>query len=275
MQTVGIWLWCRVVFRALHVIPLVVCACLVVVLLAACGGGSRGPSGETVAQVGSYAITKPVLNQWMTEKANEDFYEVSTHLAPPRLVSEPADYPACVASLKAITPSPGEKQPHPTDAQLMSLCRELHQSIKLQALKYLVSSYWSINFDAAHGISVSDEEVQRQFAQTKARRSSTESRLAGRSHTPSQELFMAKLNLLGDKVNEKLNDGGAQLTATLMSEAKRVIATANCRPGYVVEYCKGYREGATPKTRPPVIPLEEIARWRPETSHGYTGVPVT
>jgi len=265
-----------------------ICVYAAVTFLAACGGGSSGGAGDSsggaVAQVGDYAITKAMLNQWMTEKVGEGYYEVATHQAPPGLVAEPANYPACVATLKAITPIPGEgrPQPQPTIAQLTSKCRELYQAIKVQALSYLVSSYWSINFDADHGIKVTDEEVQRGLKRIRAEQYPAEGEfqklLASRRRTLSQELFIVRMDLLGQKVEQRLRKGGTQLSATFVRDAKSAAASASCRPEYMVEYCKGYKTPktvATSNTGSSSVLLEEIARWRPETSHGFTGVPVT
>lgn len=234
-------------------------------------------------QIGGYTITRAALNQWMTEKLGEDYYEVAAHEAPPRLVSEPADYPACTAALKAITPIPGKgrPQPQPTTAQLTSKCKQLYQGVKEQALIYLVSSYWNMNFEAHHGIKMTDEEVQQGLKRIAAERYPKEGEfqrvLVSRRRTLSQELFQVRVELLQQKLEKKLRNGDPQLAATLVREAKSAAAGADCRPGYVVEYCKGYKAPASAPSnaRAPIVLLEEIARWRPETSRGFTGVPVT
>lgn len=265
--------------KVTRTIALIVCVCLAAAALAACGS-SGDPSSGVVAQVGGYAITKTMLNQWITEKIGEDYYEVSTHESPPRLVSEPADYPACVASLKAITPIPGEgrPQPQPTVAQLTSRCKELYQAIKTQAIAYLVSSYWSLNFDADHGIKVTNEELQQKLKQIKAERYPTEAEfqqlLTTRRRTLAQELFIIELDLVQQKLGKKLKNESPQLTAAYIREAKSAASSASCHPGYVVEFCKGYKAPQTSAAETPSVLLEEIARWRPETSHGFTGVPV-
>ncbi len=252
--------------RATHTIPLIICVCLAVIGLAACGGGS---SDGTVAQVGSYAITKTMLNRWMTEKASEDYYDAVGREAPPRLVSEPADYSACVASLKAITPvsSGGKPQPKPTATELTSKCKELYQAVKTQALAFLVSSYWSINLDANHGINVTDEEVQQELKRIRTEQYPTEADfqrlLANRNRTLAQELFIVRMDLLGQKVEKKLKNGNRQLSVAFVRDAKRTAASASCSPGYVVEYCKGYKApktSATSNAHSPAALLEEIAR---------------
>ena len=268
-------------FRIRILLP-ISCVCFAVTVLAGCGG-SNG-SSETVAQVGGYAVTKAMLNQWMTEKVGNDFYEVATHEAPPRLVSEPANYPACIASLKAITPIPGKgrPQPQPTVAQLTQKCEELYRGIKEQALTFLVSSLWTTNFDAAHGMNVSEAEVRhrlkRRTVEQYPKQGEFQQLLKSRRRTLSEELFILKMDMLQEKLEKRYLDHGKQSTATLIREAESPAYAASCDAGYIVEHCKGYKP---PKERfashvsLPSVLLEEVARWRPETSHGFTGVPVT
>lgn len=214
----------HIVFRVTRIIPPVICVCLVVTVFAACGGD---PSSGAVAQVGGYAITKATLDQWMTEKVNQDYYLVVNHKAPPQLVSEPADYPACIASLKTVTPIPGEGKPHPppTVTQLTSKCKELYQGVKTQALAYIVSSYWSINLDAENGIKATNEEAQQELNRIKAAQYPTEKDfqqlLANRRRTFAQELFMAKMDVLGQKVEKQLKNDSPQQSATFIRDAKK------------------------------------------------------
>lgn len=242
----------------------IACVCLAVTVLAACGS-SRDPSSETVAQVGGYAITKAMLNQWMMEKASEDYYDSTGRKSPPRLVSEPADYPACVASLKTITPIQSAAKPKPklTAAQLTNKCRELYQAVKTQALEYLVSSYWSINFYGAHDIKVTGGESQQGLKRIRAERYPTagefQQLLASRRRTLAQELFIVEDDLLAQKIEAKLKHGNRQQSTKLIGEAKKASASAICHPGYVVEYCKGYKAPMSSNTTSPTVLLEEVA----------------
>lgn len=228
-----------------------------------------------MVQVGRNAITNTVLNQWMTSVVGEDFYAVSTHQAPTGLVSEPPNYPACVAALKRIEPIPGEgrPQPQPTLAELRSRCHQLYQAIRYQTLTFLVASYWTIDFASSHGIKVIDQEVQQQLKRLKAEQYPKEAEfqryLADKRRILSEELFDVKLELLQRKLLRK-----AQTDGKFAQEIKRANATATCRVGYVVEHCKQFKSPGGYPGSSPAVQLQEIARWRPETSHGFTGVPV-
>jgi hypothetical protein len=247
---------------------------LAVLLLTGCGSSDQ--SKVPVAQIGPYTITKGLLNQWMIEKAADDFYEVATHPAPPHLVSEPANYPACLATLEKITPTPG----HPDATELMRKCRELYEGIKTQAMAFLVGSYWSFNFFAHHNINITPQETQQAFKQIKKEQYPTETGLQtllhNRGRTLDQQLFIIKNDVLQRKI-EKILKNKPQATQ-LLNEAKTTENTANCKPQYTVKYCKNYKPPTnkypTTTTGAPVVLMEEIARWNPETSHGFTGTPV-
>ena len=283
------------------------CVCLAAVVLAGCGGGSGTSSSSTtkaattpartasdvsndsaqpstvVARIGPYTVTKAVLSQWMTETLGADYYEVATHQVHSGLVSEPANYAACVAGLKTLTPIPGKgkPQPQPTEAQLMKKYEQLYETIKLQALGYLVSTYWSQYFDAKHGLQVSAAEVRRGLKQMMAeypKPGQFTRLLAQYRRTLSQQTFIIRASLLQRKLlNETHQPGGLATVAALAKEAESPAYLAVCTKGYVVEHCQGFK--APPRfsntnNGAPDLLLTEIARWRPETSHGFTGEPL-
>jgi hypothetical protein len=282
-------------FRALS-IPLL---CLACTLLAACGSSDPTSTsthpGATVAQqtttttqptgteakVGAHTITSNELNRWMTAKVGEDFYEIATHRVPAHLVSEPADYTACVASLQKVTPIPGG-QPHqtqPTVHQLTHRCELLYQTVKKQTLAYLVSAYWSIDFEGARGVKVTPSEVQSALVQKESGGQGFAKMLTNNRRTLAQERFVLMNELLQQKVIQSLTAGGATAQAKFSREAEAAPASATCPTGYLVEHCLGYtppkKKFSNSNAGAPALLLTEIARWRPETSEGFTGVPVT
>jgi hypothetical protein len=231
---------------------------------------------EVVARIDGYAITRGALLDWMREQVGEVFYEVSTHPAPARLVAEPANYSACVATLKTIAPIPGSRpsQPQPSTRQLRTKCEQIYQEFKESALSYLISSYLTLAFTAAHGITVSGAEIHHKLTQLKAERYPIEGEfqryLATHRRTLAQELFLVKNALIQQKLQAKLRSSGRQF----IEEATTAVADAECRPGYLVKYCRGYERPASERSPSGSVLLEEVARWRPETAHGFTGRPV-
>jgi hypothetical protein len=218
-----------------------------------------------VALVGTHAVTRAMLAQWMAEQIGEDYFLASGGRVPARLVSEPADYPACIALLAAAGRAAGV-----TGGQLRETCEKLYRAIRLQALEYLVSSYWAVDFGAAHGVTVSATEVARGLGQFKAARYPKQGELQGvlesRTRTLAQELFIFKNDLVSRKLLPKLTAGGT--SGALAKEAVSDAETATCPREYVVEHCKGYSTSpATPVHPSAAVMLEEIARWRAQAPH--------
>lgn len=245
-----------------------------VLAIGGCGGG--GGNG-VVARVGGYSITTGMLNHWMSNEVGEDYYLTSTHRVPAGLVSEPPNYRRCIAALKGVAPFPGKGQPkQPTALELAGKCQQLHRAIKEQALDFLISAYASTAFAASRGIQVSDQDARRRLAEIQAerfpRKGALARYLANRNRTYADQLFYVKVNLITQRLLANVKPGDAQAFAKLSVEAKQV--PVSCSKGYVVHGCRQFRGSSGASGTPASIVLQEIARWRPATSHGYTGVPV-
>jgi hypothetical protein len=235
------------------------------------------------AEVGHDQITDTLLAHWMNEIAGEDYYSVAYHPAPPNIATEPPNYPACVASLKKLTPIPGEGPPQhqPTPTQLLGKCQEIHHLIRLQTLEYLIDAFWSEQFDAAHGMRVTNTEVrnalQRNTKETYPKPGQFARALTENHRTYADELFKIKTILLNEKILHRASTGPT--AATFKAETEQTSLHATCEPGYTVEHCQGHQapkeKFAHTNNGAPDKPLIEIARWRPETSGGFTGTPAT
>jgi len=237
------------------------CAAAAAVILAGCGGSGSDPS-TVVARIGAYKVTRGLLNEWMTEKVGEDFYTVAGHQVPAKLVSEPADYPACIAALKTII------SPHhlPSVAVLMRKCKEMRRELKEQALEYLVSSFWSFNFYAKYGIRVSDARAHRALERFNAslypKPGEFQQTLTSRRRTLTQDLLIIKNDVLASDVKERLLSRGAQTVSALRATFERELHVhgAACSPGYVVLYCRGYTASSAPRgAHSAAVLMEEIA----------------
>jgi hypothetical protein len=253
-------------------------ACLAITVLAGCGG--TDPSAN-VAQVGQHTITRAMINEWMKPTIGEDYYAVATHEAPPGLVAEPANIPACVTALEKIEPIPGEgpPQPKPTPTELKSKCQQLYEAIRYQTAEFLIGAYWNTDFDASHGITATSQEVQHQLKRFETQHDPTPSDLqtylTSQHRTLAQQLFHLKLELLTEKLLQTAKTGGQAAYTKLASEIQASKHPATCTPGYIVEHCNQFKPPSQYPGLPPAVQLQEIARWRPETSHGFTGQPAT
>jgi hypothetical protein len=265
----------KVVNRA---VPGLVAAGLAVVALGACGSGSPRDhvteteketsrpvaSSDTVVQVGDLPITKPMLNQWMTIEIGADYYSAFKRQVPERLVSEPPNYSVCIVALKRLAPLRGAASPVPLQnvEQLRSRCAQLYQAIKAQALTFLVASDWIINFDIHHGVNVTEEEVEQMLKRVEARQyprpGQFQESLAARRRTLGQEQFLAKIDLLQQKLEQRIQSGNAKYA----SLAKELASSANdavCDTGYVVPHCKQFKGQGYTGPSPSVL-LRQVVR---------------
>jgi hypothetical protein len=223
-------------------------------------------SGEVVAKVGSTPITKAQVSHWMGTLAGGDYYELSRkHEVPAGLVSDPPRYSACVSQLEASSAAAPRKLYELSGVQLLTKCRELYQALRTQAIAFLVHALYVPGLASDFGITVSDQEVRQFYKKSTAERfpseAANESYLKDRRASLSDELLVAKLDLISQKTLTKVKaPGSGGLPALSRSEA-RWKAMTDCKAGYVVEYCKQFT-GEAPHTaaNPPAsVLMEQVA----------------
>jgi hypothetical protein len=230
---------------------------------AGCGGGDSTTSA-VVANVGSTKITKAEVNHWMGTLAGGDFYEVAhAHTIPAGLVSEPANYAACVTRLEAAAAS-AKTAKAPTSAELLSKCRQLNRALKQQAIAYLVEADWIIALAAEEGVTARDQEIKQLYGRIKAEEFPTESKLkqflSAHRRTLADELFVVKLDVLREKLSHKLTAGGKPTLIKLTEDGQRWTAKTSCSQGYVAPHCKQFTGASTTGSLPsPAVLLEQVA----------------
>jgi foldase protein PrsA len=106
--------------------------------LAACGGSAHD---GVIVRVGKSAITEGELSRWIATMAPE-------HVAP-----DPPRYAACIAHQESVSLQS-------VKAELKEECQRQYQTLRRQALNFLISSQWLIGEAASSGLKVSDSEVR-------------------------------------------------------------------------------------------------------------------
>jgi hypothetical protein len=113
------------------------------------------------------------------------------------------------------------------------------------------------------GVTASDGEVLQLFKRVKAQEFPTQAEqqqyLASRRLSLADELFLLKINLLGQKLLSKLTTEGNQGTARLAKAEQVWTAKTSCRPGYVVQHCKQFKGASTTSTPPASVLIEQVA----------------
>ncbi len=170
--------------------------------LSACGGGV--PS-NAVVQVGKAGpITKDAFSHWMAVAASSGAGTTGAKV----VVPDPPNYTACIAHLQATTPKPAKGQKAPTAAQLKTQCEQQYKSLQQEVLGFLISSSWVLGEANALGVKLTDAEVKKQFEKIKTQQfpksAEFEKFLATSGQTVSDLLLRVKLNLLSQKIQQKI-----------------------------------------------------------------------
>jgi foldase protein PrsA len=193
------------VFRASRCIPALGAVLFALIGLSACGGI---PS-NAVVQVNGNPITKATFAHWMAVAA------ASTAGGGKAVIPEPPDYKQCIAHLQATTPTV-KGQPAPTQAQLKTQCEQEYKALQTEVLGFLISSAWVLGEAESLGVKVSDKEVHKRFEEVVKQQfpktADFEKFLATSGQTVSDLLLRVKLNLISQKVQQKIIKKNTNIT---------------------------------------------------------------
>jgi foldase protein PrsA len=169
--------------------------------LSACGGV---PSGS-VGQVNGNPITNSTFKHWLAVAAASS--RVAATGAP--VIPEPPHFTACIKHLEeeeAKLATKGSKKRQPSE--LKSQCEQQYKSLLTEVLGFLISSNWVLGEGESMGVKVSDQEVHKQFNKIKSQQfpkaSEFEKFLASSGQTVSDLLLRVKLNLVSQKIQQKI-----------------------------------------------------------------------
>lgn len=175
-------------------------------VLAACGSDVPGNS---VAQVGDQPITKEQFDHWLPIIARSSQQGTAT-------VPDPPSYRRCIAAKRKAQPKPAKGQKAPTDAALRQQCEQQYKTVRSQTMNYLIQARWLEGEAQAQGVKVSDAEVRKRFEQEKKRTFPKESAyrayLKQTGQTEADILFSFRLNLVSNRLRDKVIKGKAKVT---------------------------------------------------------------
>jgi len=175
-------------------------------LVAGCGGGVPG---NAVATVDGNEITKASFTHWLDVAAKSGGQQATA-------IPKPPDYKACVAAKRKALPKPAKGQPNTTDAQLKTQCKQEYDQLRDQVLQLLISFEWIQGEAKAQNIKVTDAEVKKSFdSQKKAsfpKEADFQKFLKDSGQTQDDIMLRVKLNVLSDKIREKVTKGKDKVT---------------------------------------------------------------
>lgn len=192
-------------------------AALGAVFFAAAGLGACGSSsipGNAVVQVGDQPITNATFSHWLGVAAASSAQTTGSKTPPKPSVPDPPSYTNCIAHLTATAPKPAKGQPKPTAAQFKTQCEQEYTALKQEVLGFLISSDWVLGEASDQGVKVSDAEVQKKFGELKKQQFPKEADfqkfLVSTGQTVSDLLLRVKLNLLSQKIQQKITKNGGK-----------------------------------------------------------------
>ena len=191
-----------------HLAVLALCAFFVpAAVLAGCG--ESGIPGNAVAEVDGTAIEKDTFEHWVTVAAKSSGQ-------PGAAVPKPPDFTECIAQAKKAAAKPVEGQPKQTDADFKKQCQQQYDRVREQALSLLINLEWIENEAEEMGIEVSDAEVEKSFEQQKKQSFPKEADyqkfLEQSSQTKEDVLMRVRLELLSNKIRDKVIKGKDQVS---------------------------------------------------------------
>ncbi len=194
----------RVVSKPARRLAALGAALFVVAAVSACGG----IPGDAVVSINGTPITKSQFNHWMAIAAAGSATAEPGKTAAKPPVPEPPDFTACIAHLEAAAAKTTKGKTKPNPALYKTQCEQQYTAYKQEVLNFLISSQWVVSEASEQGVSVSEEEVKKQFQTLKSQQFPKESAykefLARTGETEADLLMRVKLQLLARKIQEKV-----------------------------------------------------------------------
>jgi foldase protein PrsA len=121
-------------------------------------------------------------------------------------------------SIVAAQPQPGQKKPKAPP----SIDSKQGQALKQQVMQFLVSSDWIIGEAKDRGLTASNDEITRQFNQTKKQSFPNDKAyqrfLKTSGQTVQDLLFRVKLDVLSNKIREALTSGSSSVSNSAIKD---------------------------------------------------------
>ena len=177
--------------------------------LAACGSSSNSVPSNAVVSVNGTPISNEAFKHWMTVAAvsSAGAAVVAKHPVAP----VPPEYTACIAHLKEIASieHAGKRLATiPPVSRMKTACEQQYKTLSQEVLGFLLSSQWVISEAESLGVKVSDAEVKKQFEKIRSQQfpkaAEFEKFLASSGQTVSDLLLRVKLNMLSQKIQQKI-----------------------------------------------------------------------
>jgi parvulin-like peptidyl-prolyl isomerase len=202
------------VVKAFRFIPALCAVLFAVMSLVACGG----IPGNAVVDVAGNPITKSTFSHWLVVAAAAGTAREGGKPVPP----DPPRYTQCIAHEKAAAGTAAKGLSSPTEAQLKKQCEQQYTTLRQEVLGFLISSEWVLGESGSLGVKATDAEVKKRFEQIKTQQftkpADFEKFLASSGQTVSDLLLRVKLNLLSQKIQQKVANSKTTISQTVIEK---------------------------------------------------------
>jgi foldase protein PrsA len=179
-----------------------------VVGLAACGGV---PS-DSIAVVNGEALKKATFKHWLAVAAASSRAAGTGKV----VIPEPPDFKQCIKHLEEEESKLAAKGKKRTSKELKSQCEQQYKTLRTEVVGFLLSSNWVLGEGSSLGVKLSDKEVKKQFTKIKEQQfpkaEEFEKFLATSGQTVSDLLLRVKLNLISQKIQQKIAKQNPKVT---------------------------------------------------------------
>jgi hypothetical protein len=232
------------------------------IFLSACGNSGSIPD-DAVATADGTPITKSDYEKWAAITAR------GSATGGPTVVPDPPMYTRCIAVLRRQARS-ARGQSAPKDVALRAQCRQQNEALVQQTMGTLIQNVWIEKEAEDQGLSVTDDEIERQLAVVKRQSFPTEK---------AYKRFLKQSGMTQDDVHERLRTQvlAQKLTADIQGSAhgstagqkkletfvrdfqKRWREKTDCRKGYVVTLCSNGPQPPSPTSSSATPPPTQSA----------------
>lgn len=211
-------------------------------IAAASASSSNSSQSRVVVRVGAVPITEATYQHWMAIGAATVEMPKPTGPLPKPLTYVPPSFTACIAQLRAATPTA------PTN-QLRRKCEKSYATIQNRILGFLITGAWLEQQAAAKRVSVTPAEVrQRLSVERRAQGAAAFRRLKEASRQDIADLeYAAERQLRSTKLLERFTAGHQSLPeAAVIADFNKALTSAwlprtVCETGHVVKDCSEYK----------------------------------
>jgi foldase protein PrsA len=197
-------------------------------------------------------LSKEAVAHWTPIEAIISLELIPKGPIPKGMVPDPPSYSNCVGFQRTLAATaPGAKHT-PSPVELKQECQKRYETVRTHILNILINYGWLNEEAAAHGIKLTDGEVQKRFKENIhiefASPAAFQQYLTRTGLTEADEILRFKGAMLSGLIYEKIFKHQHNPQQAYPEYLLRWAAKTHCATGYITQNCKEYKGPLTPGT---------------------------